>query len=251
LSAAEPRTVPPEPAVQNERCVIVSVAVRSPPDHVSGAELASTWLAADAHVTCLRVVEVAAAVVPALPGSAVWSFACTAALAVYVVRPHQASSILFASPTAIGMLSGSAPTVDRSISTGPAAARGYDDWMDLYNGALEQLIGKTMRSVVQNGRDSIDFEAESGERWRMFYDPDCCASCYIEDVVGDLQDLVGSPVAMAEAVTNHDDPLTADEESFTWTFYKLASAKGYVTIRWYGRSNGYYSETASFQRLAE
>ncbi len=122
---------------------------------------------------------------------------------------------------------------------------------DYYNGDIAQLIGKTMRSVTQDGRDAIDFEADTGERWRMFYEPDCCASCEIEDVVGDLQDLVGTPIVMAEASTNSDNPKQKEygDDSFTWTFYKLATAKGYVTIRWYGSSNGYYSETASFQRI--
>ncbi len=115
--------------------------------------------------------------------------------------------------------------------------------------AFSNLVGKTLSVVTQNGRDSIDFEATTGERWQMFYEPDCCAVCEIEDVVGDLQDLVGSPIVMAETSTSSDNPRHESDDSFTWTFYKLATVKGYVTIRWYGSSNGYYSEAASFKRL--
>lgn len=126
--------------------------------------------------------------------------------------------------------------------------------VDYYNEDVSQLVGKTLSEVTRIGDERIEFEATTGERWVMFYEQDCCASCQIEDVVGDLQDLVGSPIVMAEAATNSDQPKTYDggyaDASHTWTFYKFATAKGYVTIRWYGSSNGYYSETASFRKTA-
>lgn len=67
--------------------------------------------------------------------------------------------------------------------------------------------------------------------------------------------LIGSPITQAEETTNDKiNPVGVpvsefQEYSFTWTFYKIATIKGYVTILWYGSSNGYYSESVTVERL--
>lgn len=113
---------------------------------------------------------------------------------------------------------------------------------------FESMIGKVMESVYQTG-DMMTFESECGKTFRFLHHQDCCESVSIEDICGDLSDLEGSPILQAEEVSNIDAPPFEDyePESYTWTFYKFATAKGSVTVRWLGTSNGYYSEGVSFE----
>jgi len=113
---------------------------------------------------------------------------------------------------------------------------------------FHQMIGKVMSSVTTHVGESLRFIAETGEEFHFAHSQDCCESVSIEDIDGDLQDLVDSPLTMAEEVEGSQEPRVQDypDESFTWTYYKFATRKGYVTVRFYGASNGYYSEGVSF-----
>ncbi|MCW2463367.1 DUF7448 domain-containing protein [Elizabethkingia anophelis] len=112
------------------------------------------------------------------------------------------------------------------------------------------LKGKMLTSVVNNNNDEIIFTLENGSKYKLFHQQQCCESVYIEDINGDLTDLIGSPILLAEESSNDmSDIADLGSYSQTWTFYRLATKKGYVDIRWVGTSNGCYSETADFEEV--
>jgi hypothetical protein len=120
---------------------------------------------------------------------------------------------------------------------------------------VSEMLGVVMSNVYKfdyDSNDAIAFEAVDGREWRMYHPQGCCESVHIESIAGDLADLVGSPLTMSEEA---ESPVPADHqvdpESETWTFYRFATVRGYVNVRWYGTSNGYYSESVSFALVQE
>ena len=121
---------------------------------------------------------------------------------------------------------------------------------------FETLLGETLASVdgCENGSNEVTFKTQSGRTFKMFHDQDCCEQVSIEDVCGDVVDLIGTPLLQAEESTSTENPegVTPEyQDSFLWTFYRLATIKGSVVIRWYGESNGYYSESVDFKEIIE
>jgi hypothetical protein len=118
------------------------------------------------------------------------------------------------------------------------------------------LTGKILKEIVQCD-DEIRFTTTDGEEYRMMHVQDCCESVTIEDIDGDLKDLIGDEILVAEERTFGPDDEDAPElgeneylaESCTWTFYKIATINHSVVIRWFGESNGYYSEGVDFVKM--
>jgi len=108
---------------------------------------------------------------------------------------------------------------------------------------IENMIGKVFTSVTQDG-ETMTF-ANDKEVFTFLHYQDCCESVSIEDIVGDLSDLVGEPLLIAEEVSGEAPVLDGYHECVEWTFYKFATRKGYVDVRWFGESNGYYSTSVN------
>ena len=117
---------------------------------------------------------------------------------------------------------------------------------------FSDLKGKTLIKIdgLVKGSDFVTFYTKEGNIYEMYHDQDCFEKVEVEDICGDIQDLLDSPILLAEESTSRENPKGTEmewqDDSFTWTFYKLSTFKGDVTIRWYGESNGYYSERVDF-----
>jgi len=130
--------------------------------------------------------------------------------------------------------------------------------------SFADLIGHTLSNATATS-DTVHFTLTDGRRSQLYHAQDCCESVYVESIVGDLSDLVGSPILLAEESTSEEDPNidpltqvknrllgiepTARGDSNTWSFYKLATIKGYVDIRFHGTSDGCYSERVDFTEV--
>lgn len=128
---------------------------------------------------------------------------------------------------------------------------------------LERIIhasDEKVREVLKNGiikvdgyqlgSDEIKFYCKSGYIVKMYHDQNCCESVALYDddgLTNGVDIFTDSNFCDVEIVTTTNrEPLPEYDDSYTWTFIKFRTNKGYDTMRWYGCSNGYYSEDVDF-----
>lgn len=111
---------------------------------------------------------------------------------------------------------------------------------------FSEIIGFVFTDITYSKDEEIlVFTRDTGQKYKMYHEQQCCEYVYLAEIIGDLSDLLNNPILMAEESTAEDPTV----ESGTWTFYKAATLKGFVDLRWIGESNGYYSERASFGEI--
>lgn len=111
-----------------------------------------------------------------------------------------------------------------------------------------EIKGMTFKDVYLDeesfDNDAIVFVADD-ETYVLTHEQDCCEDVHIESIDGYLKDLASKPLLMAEEAYKEGE---SNDWGSTWSFYKFATTEGYVTIRFFGESNGYYSETAKLYK---
>lgn len=74
-----------------------------------------------------------------------------------------------------------------------------------------ELVGKTLADCRNENDEKIVFELAEGGEYTLFHAQDCCESVTVEDIAGDLADLVGTPILQAEEVSYSGDDSCSDE----------------------------------------
>ena len=117
--------------------------------------------------------------------------------------------------------------------------------------------GNLVECVVGAETEVLILKTASGDYYRLYHEVDeCDHDAWLEDVTGDMDDLLNSPIITAYESSSSNDaapiiPPPNDrmhDDSWTWTFYRIQTAKGCITMRWYGTSNGYYSESVDLTK---
>jgi len=101
---------------------------------------------------------------------------------------------------------------------------------------------------LEEGSDEVTIRFVGGSHINQWHDQDCCESVTVNQVDGNVSKHIGAQVYGFEEKVLARDELSPEQlpdylESLTATFYTLKTSKGYLDWRWYGESNGYYSES--------
>ena len=131
---------------------------------------------------------------------------------------------------------------------------------------FEYLKGKTIVEVLYDNKpvdledqkdevdvDTVRFVLDTGESLVLYHERECCESVWLSDVTGDWRYILNETILFAELTTSSRltegaDPEEAwPDEYENWSFYKLATNRGFITLAWKGVSNGYYSTSVQLE----
>jgi hypothetical protein len=133
---------------------------------------------------------------------------------------------------------------------------------------IEEFIGRTLARVEgKPGDDVLRLWFSDGTAFEMYHSQDCCESVWLDDVIGDWSDIIGFQILEASKREQSKREQSKREreqsegefpkgdnchhaDSYTWTFYELRTIRGFVQLRWYGSSNGYYSESVDIRQIS-
>ena len=110
--------------------------------------------------------------------------------------------------------------------------------------------GKVIYEIkgLEVGSEKVEIVFTDGSYVEMWHEQDCCENVEVIQVDNDVSRHIGAVIeCINEKVNDEADRPDEYTDSATETFYDIVTSKGYLSFRWLGTSNGYYSETVSIK----
>jgi hypothetical protein len=122
----------------------------------------------------------------------------------------------------------------------------------------EVLLLRVIESIEGLEEDSSDVTIKftDGTYITQYHEQDCCESVYITQVDGNASKHIGATMISLEEKVLDSEDMSSDDlpdyyESLTATFYTMKTSKGYLDWRFFGESNGYYSESVNCKFITD
>jgi len=103
-----------------------------------------------------------------------------------------------------------------------------------YSVAIDKLMGQIIFDISYDS-ETLIIRASNG-LYFFYHSQECCETVWLDDITGDLSDLIGRPILVAECRTGELE----DGGDGEYTFYQLGTVTGRVDFRFVGISH-YYS----------
>ena len=118
-----------------------------------------------------------------------------------------------------------------------------------------EFSGKTIQEVrgCKKHSDEVTLKFTDGTCLKFYHQQDCCETVLLEDFDTTPEDLVNTNIiSIEERISRSGEgikPLDNWDHSYTWSFYVIKTSSSTMVLRWYGTSNGWYSETVDIDYL--
>lgn len=118
-----------------------------------------------------------------------------------------------------------------------------------------EFSGKTIQEIrgCKKHSDEVTIKFTDGSCLKFYHQQDCCETVLLEDFDITPEWLIDSKIiSIEERISRSEEgvkPLNDWTESYTWSFYVIKTSSSTMILRWYGESNGWYSETVDIDYL--
>lgn len=118
-----------------------------------------------------------------------------------------------------------------------------------------EFSGKTIQEIrgCKKHSDEVTIIFTDGSCLKFYHQQSCCETVLLEDFDIIPEWLVDSNIiSVEERISRSGEgvkPLNDWAESYTWSFYVIKTSSSTMVLRWYGESNGWYSEEVDIDYL--